>query len=465
MSQTVTTDTAEAAASSGLRWPWPGLLASSRFRRLSREFFWIVLGKVAAVGGAVVGVRILTELMEPTSYGQLALGMTVGTLVRLVVLGPLSNGATRFYAPAREAGALGVYFSAIRSLVVRATGAVVLFALALCIGLAATGYSRWIGLALAATLFALLSGYNGVLDGMQNAARQRIIVAFHQGLASWGRFALAAALLVWLGATSTAAMLGYSLAMVVVIASQYAFFRRVNAPAETALANEREQTQRYRVQVIAYSWPFATWGVVGWAGMVSDRWALHLFGAAAEEVGLYAVLFQLGYYPMTLLATLGTTFLAPIYFQRVGDASDLVRLRNVYSLSWKITVSAIVATLLLAGSMALVHRQVFSLLVAEKYASVSRFLPAMVLAAGLYVCAQFCTVVLQAQQRTSALIVPKNVCHGIGVLLVFAGAAWYGVVGVVVGKIVYAIVHLIWIMKLARWQHARVQEALAEGSR
>lgn len=42
--------------------------------------------------GTLVGIRILTELMSPAEYGQLALGLTAATLASQVLWGPLSGG-------------------------------------------------------------------------------------------------------------------------------------------------------------------------------------------------------------------------------------------------------------------------------------------------------------------------------------------------------------------------------------
>ena len=88
-----------------------------------------------AVLGAMIGVRILTGVLTPEVYGQLALGMTVATFTNVAVLGPLSNGATRFFAPAREAGGLPGYFAAVKRLVLQASTAVLLLSLVICLGL------------------------------------------------------------------------------------------------------------------------------------------------------------------------------------------------------------------------------------------------------------------------------------------------------------------------------------------
>ncbi len=157
---------------------------SERFRRLSIEGCWVVLGQAMAVVGSLVGVRLLTELLNPAAYGELALGMTVATLVNQTVLGPLGAGVLRFYAPAVEQGDLDGYLKSVIRLVLSATGIIVLVILLTIAGLLITGRAVWIAIAIAAFVYAILSGYNSILSCIQNAARQRSIVALHQGMES-----------------------------------------------------------------------------------------------------------------------------------------------------------------------------------------------------------------------------------------------------------------------------------------
>ena len=82
---------------------WIRQINSARFHRLGRELIWISLGQGLATLGALVGVRLLTSVLNPTIYGQLALAMTLALLVNQMLLGPLSGAALRFYAPAHEA--------------------------------------------------------------------------------------------------------------------------------------------------------------------------------------------------------------------------------------------------------------------------------------------------------------------------------------------------------------------------
>ena len=85
------------------------IAAILRKRAIWGEFPWIAIGQTASVLGAIVGVKLLTGALPPNVYGELALAMTAATLVNQIILGPLGNAYSRFYAPAEEAGELGSY--------------------------------------------------------------------------------------------------------------------------------------------------------------------------------------------------------------------------------------------------------------------------------------------------------------------------------------------------------------------
>jgi len=155
---------------------------SERFWRLSKEVTWVVLGQVLATLGSLVGVRVLTGMLSPSTYGELALGMTAIGLVYQVVFWPLSSGAVRFYAPATEDKDLGGYLNAVRRLALLATGAVVFLTPLVIMGLFITAHAEWLPIAVAAIIFVIFSGNNDILSEIQNAARHRYIMVFHQAM-------------------------------------------------------------------------------------------------------------------------------------------------------------------------------------------------------------------------------------------------------------------------------------------
>ena len=64
----------------------------SRAYRLAKEGSWILSGQISSVIGSLVLVRVLTEYLEPSEYGYLALGLTFASLVNQLVMVGLIAG-------------------------------------------------------------------------------------------------------------------------------------------------------------------------------------------------------------------------------------------------------------------------------------------------------------------------------------------------------------------------------------
>lgn len=423
-------------------------ILSGQFTRLAKEGFWISLGSALVVLGSLVGVRLLTEVLNPVAYGNLALGMTVATLVKQIAMGPLSSGAMRFYAPAAEKDDLYGYLVGVRRLVLSATVFIIVLVIALVLGLQVANKTNWTLLVLAAASFAILSGYDSILSSIQNAARQRIIVALHRAMGAWGRYLIAVLLVLRLGATSGVAMLGYALASVPVLISQWFFFRRT-----LQYKGIVQHQQNWQKQIWQYSWPFASWGVFYWAQTASDRWALELF-ASTQEVGFYAVLFQLGYYPMSIVNNMAMQLLGPIFYQRAGDGKNHKRNADVNRLSWNLTLIGLTLTTGITLISFLFHRQIFSIFVAENYVSTSYYLPWIMLSGGVFAAGQTIALNLMSQMKTQLMIGAKIITATLGVFFNFVGAYWYGLQGVVFASVLFSVIYFLWMSVISYQQQS-----------
>lgn len=417
----------------------------SRFKRLAKEGSWIVIGQIAVVAGSLVLVRVLTEYLDPEQYGQLALGLTVAGLVNQVVMGGIGAGIGRFYSIAAEKQDLGGYLHATRYLLAYATAAVVAIGLILISSLYWLGYSQWIGLATATLVFSVLTGYNGTLSGIQNAARQRAIVAFHGGLDAWLKILLAVGVVLWLGASSTAVVIGYACASLLITVSQLIFLRRTIPQQHTRIQNR----QQWMPQIWAYSLPFTTWGAFTWMQQISDRWALQVF-ASTSDVGQYAVLFQLGFTPIALITGMAMNFLGPILYQRSGDVTDHARNSNVHQLCWRMAHLSLMVTLLGFAITFALREWFFGLLVASEYRGSSYLLPWVVLAGGIFSAGQILALKLMSEMKPSAMTTAKIVTALIGILLNVIGAAFAGIQGVVGAMGAFSGIYFVWMAVLGR---------------
>lgn len=417
-----------------------GTLEESRFRRLAREGIWVAGGQAASVIGALVLVRLLTEHLDPHRYGELALGLTVASIANQVVMGGITAGMGRYYSIAVERLDIPGYLLACRKLMEYATYIVVCLGGALVALLWISGLERWIGLAAGLLFFSLFAGYGSAISGIQNAARQRAMVAIHAGLDAWLKILLILALLSSIGGSSAVVALGYALSALLVAGSQLHFLRRDLASAATGKSADSKWTS----EIWRFALPFSLFGGFTWLQQSSDRWALQAFGTT-HDVGYYAVLFQLGYTPIALLAGMAATLLGPILYQRSGDATDTLRNATVHRLSARITLSCLALTLAATLAAQALHEPIFRLLVAEDYRPVSHLLPWFVLAGGLFATGQMLALKMMTDLRPAALTRVKIVTALLGVAFNIAGAAWAGLPGVIAALLAFSLVYLAWM--------------------
>lgn len=423
----------------------------ARFHRLAKEGSWIFVSQIVSVLGSLVLVRVLTDYLEPSEYGQLALGLTVASLINQVVMVGLNAGIGRYYSIATEEGDLPGYIRAALRLLAVAALVVMAISLVLLVVLFWLGYFQWMGLVAAALVFSVFSGYSASLNSMQNAARQRATVAVLSGVDAVLKILLVVGVMQLFGHSGAAVIIGYTLSSLIVMGVQLYLLRRLDS-----LQGEKESqlSGDWGMQIWKYALPFSVWGVFTWAQQVSDRWALQNFGST-DEVGLYAVLFQLGYVPLGVVTSFAMSLIGPILYQRSGNASDHTRNTSVHLIAWRITFGGLLMTALAFVFTFLMHEWIFKLLVAARYRSVSYLLPWMVLAGGNFAACQMLALKLMSEMKSGAMTTVKIFTAVLCVSMNIFGALWFGVQGVVAALVIFSVINFFWMAFLA-WHPARV---------
>jgi O-antigen/teichoic acid export membrane protein len=144
------------------------------------------------------------------------------------------------------------------------------------------------------------------------------------------------------------------------------------------------------------------------------------------------------------------TFLAPILYQRSGDASDQLRNAGVNRVVWETTFACLALTLLGVLVAFLAHEWLFRFLVAPQYRNVSHLLPWMVMAGGLFAAGQILALKLMSEMKSARLALAKIVTALLGVGFNVYGAAVAGLAGVIAALVAFSLVYLAWMMWLAR---------------
>ena len=293
----------------------------------------------------------------------------------------------------------------------------------------------------AVLVFSLLSGYNSAIGGIQTAARQRKIVALHGGLDAWLKILLVLGMFLWLGKSSLAVAIGFVFSTLFVTVSQYIFFRKL-IPGQTVTSGDDTLWMR---QIWAYSWPFITWGIFGWAQQSSARWALESYATTAD-VGRYAVLSQLGFTPIITATSLAVAFLAPILFAKAGDASSSARNEDVRNLTHKLALVGLVLTGCVCMVGYFLHTYIFRFLTNEDYHSVSNYLPWMALSGGILSIAEAYCIRLMALMKPKSMLLAVIGSSIIGIASAFIGVYYYNLEGAVASTFIYSVSYLLLIL-------------------
>src|SRR5262249_32305474 len=143
-----------------------------------------------------------------------------------------------------------------------------------------------------------------------------------------------------------------------------------------------------------------------WAQLSSDRWALQTF-ETTSSVGLYTVLYQIGFYPINLLVGLVVQLLVPILFSLAGDASDSLRLDRTYRLNRLLFLGSIIFAILTTIFAFVFHKHIFSIVASSEYSRISWLLPFMVFAGGIYASGQIVALFFMSSGKTEILLIPK----------------------------------------------------------
>jgi O-antigen/teichoic acid export membrane protein len=410
-----------------------------RIASLSNEGAWILAGQIASVSFTLGLVKFLTTRLSPSEYGSLALALTMATLGTQIFTGGLINGAARFFPIAEERNDLRRFVATVFRMYTLACVAICGTTIITSIALYLLSIPFTLPLSLSTSVLSILSSANGILCGMQTAARQRAIVSLHSGIEGALKISCSALIISVFESSATAAIAGLSVASLLITLSQLYFFQKRHL--SNALSRPQLHTEtNWEKSIWHFSWPFSLWGIFTWIQQSSDKWALSVF-AGEGTVGNFAVVYQLGYAPMAAATNLAMALFSPIIFSQAGDGSSHARIqaakRGVVLISGICVILTCICTVLAFAF----NRYLFQYLTTLAYQEYAAMLPIAVAAGGIFAAGQFLSLRLLASFETSKLLAIKIATAVFGTLLNLLAASLFGAPGVLVSLLMFSIVY------------------------
>ena len=363
-------------------------------RSLQGELAWIVVGQILGFIAGFAGVKILTNQMGASGYGQLALGLTIAGVIHLFVYAPLANVVSRYFAAYRERGDLSLYFPALRSMHGKLLVSLPLFSVLAAVIVYVKAGQFWAVIMLLSCLLGIAGGVNALFTSLQSAIRQRKIVALHQGADAWLRITLAILLVVFGGKNGAWAILGYLGGTILVIISQRFFaFRNEDIAVNWngSPSNTKERLDECRREFRNYALPFVFFAVFATVSIYGDRWILQALNGE-RAVGIYAAIYQIAAAPVNIFFAMVSQLMVPIVFERAADMRKEVNISESSALLRVTIIFSSVSALLIVLMAACFSEPLVRLITNAEFARYHHLLWLFVLGLSLFHIAQISTM-------------------------------------------------------------------------
>lgn len=276
------------------------------------------VGHVTAALGGLVGLKLLTSLVSPETYGEVALLVGLATLGRNFFCSPVLLASLRFFPEAKRAQRV----LDLRRILGRAVTAGTL-ATAIVLTLSGFIWTRFNpeGLPFLGFLaVAFLLGFEVVQaleTGLLNADRQQGVFAAWTALSSWTRplFGVGAVLL--LGSSTLSVIFGFAIGLAV----PYRLFHRRLVRGEVGAGSGESWSASTRAGIRRYALPLIPLAALGWVMSLGDRYILAAWNDASA-VGLYAAVYGLGSQPFTKMGGVLHNTFRPRLFNAVAEGDQ-----------------------------------------------------------------------------------------------------------------------------------------------
>jgi len=360
--------------------------------KLCGDAFWALFGQAASALALLLGTRLLTELVSPAVYGQVALLNGFVALGVAVFSYPFICAGMRIVPECEDPAERSCLHAAVAGLTLQTTCLAIAL---LVLGGFAYGYFTDGG----SVLF-LLAGVLLAITVQRELGIQLAIGERKQRLASlWQtsdsvlRPALAIALVWWLGGNPQWVLLSYILASLLsnLVWMVVKHCSAVRAPATASRCFRRE--------VWVYALPLIPMELIFWINGLGDRYVIGYLLTAAD-VGLYAATYMIVNEAFSRSAMVLLRTFQPAYFQAFSGQ----QLQKAFSILWLWIAS--VAALGTVGLLLLLLTKdwVASLVLAKAYHAAVDLMPAMALGCALHALGTALAQPLLAHKRTKTLL-------------------------------------------------------------
>ena len=370
-------------------------------RRIFGDAFWALLGQFVSAIALLAGTRILTELITPAIYGQVALLNGFVALGVAVFSYPFICAGMRLLPECRNDSERTGLHSMVSKLTTRST--------VLAIGLLVIGGSAYSYSAESNVLLFVLTGILLAVTVRRELGIQLLIgERKHRGASLWQtsdsilRPLLSIFLIWWGGQKVEWVLLGYILAsMISNTAWSFGLGMKTDKNKRTGIA------RKFKTDVWAYALPLIPVELIFWINGLGDRYIIGYLMTAAE-VGLYAATYMIINEAFNRSAMVLLRTFQPVYFQ----ACSQNQAKEGFRVLW-LWIGCVLALGIIGVSLLLITKDwVATWLLAKSYHSGVGLMPAIAIGCALHALGTVVAQPLLAKKRTRLLLLGR-ICGAI----------------------------------------------------
>lgn len=422
---------------------WGPLYITENKKSLLREGSWVAVGRILTSVGTLVGVRILTEFLDPSVYGALVLMLGLTALGQGLFCRPLMQAAYRFYPDmASSDGLRALRRTTYRYLVITTSGLVVLTLVGGAFCLTHARVSYWMFVALAGCLIVEIP--TALESSLLSAARRQRALAIWEGGNACLKPVVAVLFVTALGSTPQAVLLAYFLVTGVTLVCARALLSRSEDDYARVRSSEVSEGD-LNAKILRFALPLTPLALVGWLTAASDRYIIGGL-AGLGQAGIYSAAYGLTSMPMAMSAYIIMQTLRPVYNQAVSQKDAQTEKRTFRIWLFMTTSICLLGFVLIV----FLREWIVTLLLAQQYRSSMLLVPWLAAGFAFLAVAYVFECTLYAYKRTKLVFLGQAIAAALTLIVSVPMIVLWGAKGAAVACPVYFAGYLMIMILLSR---------------